>query len=65
MDRSDSDYASPLVTRYAGQEQRELFSQRRRASTWRELWIALAEAQQELGLAIKPEQVAQLKAKKD
>src|SRR5262249_55759401 len=37
----------------------------RKFSTWRRLWVALAEAEAELGLAIKPEQIAELKARVD
>jgi len=40
---------------------RELFSAQRKHSTWRRLWLALAEAQQELGLDITDEQIAQMR----
>lgn len=40
----------------------ELFSPRTRASTWRQLWIWLAEAEKELGLPISDEAIAQMKA---
>src|SRR5437879_2971650 len=43
-------YDNPLVTRYAGREMAELWGPQRKFSTWRRLWLALAEAQQELGL---------------
>jgi len=43
----------------------ELFSPRRRIKTWRSLWLALAEAQHELGLAVTAEQVAELRAALD
>jgi adenylosuccinate lyase len=43
-------YDNPLVTRYAGREMAELWGPRRKFSTWRRLWVALAEAQHELGL---------------
>ncbi len=45
-----SKYQSPLSERYAGKEMCYLFSDQYKFSTWRKLWIALAEAQQELGL---------------
>jgi len=43
----------------------EVFSAQRKFSTWRRLWVALAEAEAELGLKITPEQIAQLKAHVD
>ena len=55
-------YESPLSSRYASEEMLALFSQRRRIETWRRLWVELARAEMELGLPIRPEQVAQLEA---
>jgi adenylosuccinate lyase len=46
----DSAYENPLVTRYASRAMAELWGDKRRFSTWRRLWVALAEAQHELGL---------------
>jgi adenylosuccinate lyase len=43
-------YDNPLVERYAGREMAELWGPRRKFSTWRRLWLALAEAEHELGL---------------
>src|SRR5258707_353946 len=43
-------YDNPLVTRYAGREMALLWGPQRKFSTWRRLWLALAEAEQELGL---------------
>src|SRR5438128_2057517 len=43
-------YDNPLLSRYAGREMAELWGPQRKFSTWRRLWVALAEAQQELGL---------------
>jgi adenylosuccinate lyase len=43
-------YDNPLVGRYASREMAELWGPRRKFSTWRRLWVALAEAQYELGL---------------
>jgi len=60
MDTGKSTYASPLATRYAGREMRELFSEQRKFSTWRRLWLALAESQKALGLNISDEQVRQM-----
>src|SRR5262245_45090764 len=50
MSDSLSPYDNPLVTRYASREMSELWGPQRKFSTWRRLWVALAEAQQELGL---------------
>ena len=48
---SDFDvYDNPLVTRYASREMAELWGPQRKFSTWRRLWVALAEAEHELGL---------------
>ncbi|KAF7508664.1 adenylosuccinase ade13 [Endocarpon pusillum] len=55
-------WASPLGSRYASKEMLTLFSARTRASTWRLLWIWLAESQRELGLDISEEAIAQMKA---
>jgi adenylosuccinate lyase len=54
-------YQSPLSTRYASAAMRRLFSAEHRARLWRELWIALARAQHELGLPVSEEQVAELR----
>src|SRR5829696_2083050 len=63
---SDHDvYQNPLVTRYAGPEMARLWSSRRKFSTWRRLWVALAEAQRGLGLDIGEDQVAALRARVD
>ncbi len=52
MSRHES-YSSPLETRYASAELRSIWSPQRKFSTWRRLWLALAEAQHELGLTIE------------
>ncbi|MGB3648949.1 MAG: adenylosuccinate lyase, partial [Desulfobulbales bacterium] len=44
-------YQDPLVSRYTSREMQELFSENTRIQTWRRCWIALAEAQNELGLS--------------
>ncbi len=54
-------YVNPLCARYAGKEMQRLFSDDTKFSTWRRLWIALAESEQELGLPITDEQIAQMK----
>src|SRR4051794_6654844 len=43
-------YDNPLVSRYASPEMAELWGPRRKFSTWRRLWLALAEGEHELGL---------------
>lgn len=55
-------YENPLITRYASREMASLFSTEHRIGLWRELWITLAETQQELGLPITQNQIEQLKA---
>ena len=55
-------YESPLSARYAGKEMKYLFSPDMKFRTWRRLWIALAEAEMELGLPVTQEQVDELKS---
>ena len=43
-------FENPLVGRYCGDAMKRLWSPRRKFSTWRRLWVALAEAQAELGM---------------
>ncbi|WAW15160.1 adenylosuccinate lyase [Peptostreptococcus equinus] len=54
-------YQSPLTSRYASKEMQELFSPDKKFTTWRKLWIALAETEKELGLDISQEQIDELK----
>lgn len=54
-------YQSPLSARYASREMQHIFSNEKKFRTWRRLWIALAEAEQELGLAITDEQIQEMK----
>ena len=54
-------YTSPLSERYASKEMQYIFSQDKKFTTWRKLWIALAESEKELGLNITDEQIAELK----
>ena len=60
-----STYRSPLGERYASRAMRENFSERRKFTTWRKIWIALAEAEKDLGLPISDAQIAELKAHVD
>ncbi len=66
MERTDR-YISPLSERYASPKMQYIFSQDMKFKTWRKLWIALAEAEMELGLSengkpvITAEMIAELK----
>ena len=55
-------YENPLCTRYASDEMKRIFSADNKFSTWRKLWIALAESEKELGLDITDEQIDEMKA---
>ena len=58
-------YQIPLAQRYASKEMQQLFSNDKKFRTWRRLWIALAQSEQELGLDISDEQIAELEEHKD
>ncbi len=58
-------YENPLITRYASRDMATLWGDQRKFSTWRRLWIALAEAEAELGLPITNEQIAELRSHTD
>ena len=53
-------YVSSLSERYLSNEIKYLFSPEKKFTTWRKLWIALAEAEKELGLDISDEQIKEL-----
>ncbi|MBK8099667.1 MAG: adenylosuccinate lyase [Planctomycetes bacterium] len=55
----------PLIERYASKEMAQLFSPRARHGAWRDLWIALAQAEHELGLPVTRQQIAELRAHRD
>ncbi len=57
-----SRYISPLSERYASREMQYIFSEDKKFSTWRRLWVALAETEKELGLNITDQQIDQMKA---
>src|SRR5260370_27331656 len=59
--RRDSAW-NPLTVRYASKEMAYLFSPDFKFRTWRRLWIALAEAEKELGLPITDKQIGELKS---
>ncbi|HEX3039300.1 MAG TPA: adenylosuccinate lyase [Caproiciproducens sp.] len=53
-------YESPLSSRYADEKMKYLFSPDKKFRTWRRLWIALAQAEKELGLNITQEQIDEM-----
>ena len=55
-------YQSPLCGRYADDEMKRLFSDQRKFSTWRRLWLILAESEKELGIPITEEQLSEMRA---
>ena len=55
-------YESPLSSRYASAEMKYIFSPDRKFTTWRRLWVALAESEMELGLPVTQAQVDEMKA---
>jgi adenylosuccinate lyase len=54
-------YQNPLNTRYASKEMSFIFSDDYKFSTWRKLWVVLAESEMQLGLNITPQQIEELK----
>ena len=57
----NSVYQNPLITRYASAEMSKNFSDKKRFTLWRKLWIALAESEMELGLNITQQQIDEMK----
>lgn len=60
-DHNTPGYVSPLSTRYASLTMRQTFADITRFRLWRKLWLALAEAEHELGLEVSADQVAALR----
>jgi adenylosuccinate lyase len=58
-------YDNPLIVRYASRQMARLWSPQEKFSTWRRLWVALAEAQNALGLAISEEQIGAMRGQVD
>ena len=58
-------YSNPLTDRYASSEMSRIWSPRKKFSTWRRLWLALAKAEKQLGLAITDDQIRELEAHLD
>lgn len=54
-------YVTPLAGRYASKEMNKVWSSNTKYSTWRKLWIALAETEKELGINITEEQIQEMK----
>ena len=54
-------YTHPLAERYASREMLKIFSAQHRFETWRRLWVALAEAQREMGLPVTEEAIREMK----
>ena len=54
-------YVTPLSGRYASKEMNKIWSSDTKYSTWRKLWIALAETEKELGINITEEQISEMK----
>lgn len=65
MANSKEKYISPLSTRYASDEMQYIFSQDFKFKTWRKLWIALAKAEQKMGLDITDEQIREMEENAD
>ncbi len=65
MSKSWDQYENPLTSRYASAAMSRIWSPQRKFSTWRRLWVALAETEAELGLPITPSQIEQLRAHVD
>ncbi|MFA6930002.1 MAG: adenylosuccinate lyase [Lentisphaeria bacterium] len=62
---SNDCFESPFSARYSSREMQYIFSADKKFRTWRRLWIALAEAEHELGLPVSAEQIAELKQHQD
>ena len=58
-------YQSPLCGRYADDDMKRLFSDQRKFSTWRRLWLLLAESEKKLGIPISDEQLDEMRAHLD
>jgi adenylosuccinate lyase len=58
---SHARYLSPLAERYASPEMLALWSPRTRHGLWRRIWLALAEAQRDLGVDVPAEAIAEMR----
>ncbi|MGM9522343.1 MAG: adenylosuccinate lyase [Oscillospiraceae bacterium] len=55
-------YENPLCSRYSSKQMQYIFSPDFKFSTWRKLWVALAESEKELGLPITQEQIDEMRS---
>ncbi|MEM9352707.1 MAG: adenylosuccinate lyase [Planctomycetota bacterium] len=62
---SNDRYENPLISRYASEAMATLWGAQKKHSTWRRLWVALAEAEAELGLPVTAAQIDELRAHVD
>jgi adenylosuccinate lyase len=58
-------YHTPLASRYASKEMCYNFSDQKKFSTWRKMWLYLAKVQKELGLSITEEQISEMERNLD
>ncbi|MEJ2482567.1 MAG: adenylosuccinate lyase [Gemmatimonadota bacterium] len=65
MTAQQTRYPHPLIDRYASAEMSDVFSPLRQARTWRDLWIALAETERELGVEIAESAIDELRSARD
>ena len=65
MTANKEGYISPFSTRYASEEMQYIFSEKFKFTTWHRLWIALAKAEQKMGLDITDEQIEELEKYRD
>ena len=65
MSATQNSYPHPLIERYASAEMAEVFSPARQARVWRDLWIALAETEREMGVDVPEEAIAAMRAARD
>ena len=61
MTHAHDRYENPLIARYASPAMAQLWGDQRKFSTWRRLWVTLAEAEQALGLDIRDEQIEEMR----
>ena len=61
MDNKYTTYTNPLTDRYCSKDMSYIFSPQFKFSTWRKLWVALAEGEKELGINITEEQLDELR----
>jgi adenylosuccinate lyase len=62
---NDQTYQSPLASRNASPAMQRIWSPSFKFTTWRRLWLALAESEQALGLSITDEQLDEMRAHLD